>query len=314
MNQPLVSVIIPVYNIEKYLRQCLDSIINQTLKDIEIICVDDGSTDSSLAILQEYKEKDNRIKVLQQQNQYAGVARNNGLKIAKGKYLSFLDSDDFFELNMLEEMYNQAEKDNSDIVMCIFYDFDTKTQQKRLKNKRNFKTPFLPSKMNTVLFEMSSLNAWTKLFKHSLFIDYNLHFENTKCCNDMTCVCTAMALAKRISIINKPFVYYRINQDKSLTTDRNKSIDSFLIAVQKLEDNLKYYNLYDTFKIAFMHRAKASFDWESSLCTKEQKEQRKIVAKEILSKDLYKLLYKEDFPVTTIHNSICTNKRLKKYF
>ena len=85
MDQPLVSVIIPVYNVEKYLRQCLNSVINQTLKDIEIICVDDGSTDKSLQILQEYKEKDNRITILTQQNQYAGVARNNGLKIAKQK-------------------------------------------------------------------------------------------------------------------------------------------------------------------------------------------------------------------------------------
>ena len=94
---PKVSVIIPVYNVEDYLRQCLDSVINQTLKDIEIICVDDGSTDKSLEILHEYEKKDSRITVLTQKNQYAGVARNVGMSVATGKYFVFLDSDDFFE-------------------------------------------------------------------------------------------------------------------------------------------------------------------------------------------------------------------------
>ena len=93
-----VSVILPVYNASDYLHQCMDSIVGQTLKDIEIICVDDGSTDNSLDILKEYEQKDKRVKVIQQKNAGAGAARNNGLSIATGEYLSFLDSDDFFEL------------------------------------------------------------------------------------------------------------------------------------------------------------------------------------------------------------------------
>ena len=97
---PKVSVIIPVYNVEQYLRECLNSVIKQTLKEIEIICVDDGSTDNSLDILKEYAEKDHRITIITQKNLHAGVARNAGLSIAKGEYLSFLDSDDFFELNL----------------------------------------------------------------------------------------------------------------------------------------------------------------------------------------------------------------------
>ena len=96
-----VSVILPVYNVSDYLRQCMDSIVGQTLKDIEIICVDDGSTDDSLAILKEYEAKDQRVKVIQQANAGAGAARNKGLEIATGEYLSFLDSDDFFEPDMV---------------------------------------------------------------------------------------------------------------------------------------------------------------------------------------------------------------------
>ena len=100
-----VSVIIPVYNAAEFLGQGLDSLLNQTLHDIEIICVNDGSSDKSLEILKEYEKKDSRIKVIDQENQGAGAARNNGMAIAQGEYLSFLDADDFFEKNMLEESY-----------------------------------------------------------------------------------------------------------------------------------------------------------------------------------------------------------------
>ena len=117
MNHPKVSVILPVYNVEKYLKQCMDSIVNQTLKDIEIICVDDGSTDASLSILKEYEKEDDRVKVICQQNAGAGAARNNGLSIATGEYLSFLDSDDFFSLDMLEKSYAEAKKEDADLIV-----------------------------------------------------------------------------------------------------------------------------------------------------------------------------------------------------
>ena len=117
MKDILVSVIVPVYNVENYLRQCLDSITGQTLRNIEIICVDDSSTDSSGKILEEYAKKDERIKIITQPNKGAGAARNNGLSAAQGKYLSFLDSDDFFEPDMLELAYKKAEEDRADFVV-----------------------------------------------------------------------------------------------------------------------------------------------------------------------------------------------------
>ena len=113
-----VSVILPVYNVSDYLRQCMDSIVGQTLKDIEIICVDDGSTDDSLAILKEYEAKDQRVKVIQQANAGAGAARNKGLEIATGEYLSFLDSDDFVDVNMYEQLYLKAKAKDIDVVYC----------------------------------------------------------------------------------------------------------------------------------------------------------------------------------------------------
>lgn len=107
-----VSVIIPVYNSEKYLEKCLNSLIKQTLEDIEIVCINDGSTDNSLEILNAYAKKDRRIKVLSQKNLKQGAARNNGLKIAQGEFISFVDSDDWVDFDYLEKLYNAAIDNN----------------------------------------------------------------------------------------------------------------------------------------------------------------------------------------------------------
>ena len=117
MSEIKVSVIMPVYNAETYLEEAIECLICQTLKEIEIICVDDGSTDRSLEILEEYSKRDDRIKILHQRNLYAGVARNNGLKQANGEFVIFLDSDDLFERGLLEKTYKQGKKVNADIVL-----------------------------------------------------------------------------------------------------------------------------------------------------------------------------------------------------
>ena len=111
-----ISVIVPVYNVSEYLAQCMDSIINQTFEDIEIICVNDGSTDDSLKILEEYSEKDERISIISQENQGQGVARNVGMNAARGNYIFFMDSDDFIKLNALELLHENAVSNNSDVV------------------------------------------------------------------------------------------------------------------------------------------------------------------------------------------------------
>ena len=113
---PKISIIIPVYNVEKYLAECLDSLINQTLKDIEILCIDDGSKDNSLEILNEYAAKDDRIKVFAQKNSGPGAARNLGIQHAKGEYLTFVDSDDWLKENAMEVVYNCAIEKNTDML------------------------------------------------------------------------------------------------------------------------------------------------------------------------------------------------------
>lgn len=292
---PLVSVIIPVYNVEKYLRECLDSVVNQTLKDIEIICIDDGSTDGSLDILNEYKEKDNRFKILTQKNLKAGVARNNGLKVATGEYLSFLDSDDIFELTMLEDMYNMAIRDNADTVVCSFYIYDEKTKESKWNRKIGSRyvklTPFSPLDVKEVIFNFSSPNAWTKLFKHSLFTENKLQFVNTLICNDFTCVDTALALSKKISVIDRPYIHYRFIQKDNLTAKRKDHPESFFVAAQALENNLRKFKVYHLFEESFKKRMKDAYAWETENCTKIQKFEREKLARKILSANLFKIIF-----------------------
>ena len=114
---PAVSVIIPVYNAAEFLKDGLNSLLKQTLREIEIICVDDGSTDGSLVILKEFEKADARIRVIHQENQGAGAARNNGMDVARGKYLAFLDADDFFEKNMLKAAYDRAEETEAEVCL-----------------------------------------------------------------------------------------------------------------------------------------------------------------------------------------------------
>ncbi len=121
---PRISVIMPVHNAERYLEQCLDSVIAQTEKDIEIICVNDGSTDSSPQILRSYADSDNRISIINQEQKGAGAARNKGLEQAKAKYLSFLDADDFFELDMLKTAADRADQTNADVLVFGAWTFD----------------------------------------------------------------------------------------------------------------------------------------------------------------------------------------------
>ena len=291
---PAISVIIPVYNSEKYLAECLNSIINQTFKDIEIICIDDGSTDKSLEILNKYKEKDDRIHILTQQNEYAGAARNKGLSIATGNYIIFLDSDDFFELDMLEKMHKKIVSDNSDVVVCGYYNYDNiKNEVIDIYYMREIYTNLSPFKAIDIvnnIFNFCRPNPWTKLFKRDLFVKNNLKFDTTICSNDMSCIYSALAIANSISILNSPLIYYRLNQKNNLTAKRRSNLTGFtcdLKAYESLKQNLINLKVYDIFKKALFLRVKKSFK-------NFKKQEHKKIAKSILSDDLYQIFCSEE--------------------
>ena len=313
--EPKVSVIIPVYNVEEYLRQCLDSVINQTLKEIEIICVDDGSTDSSLEILKEYAAKDHRITVITQQNLHAGVARNAGLAVAKGEYLSFLDSDDFFELNMLEETYNKAIKDNSDIVIFNFYNYDniSKTEKTSYAYDKKFLNTFSPKKFKDYIYFISTPAPWNKIFKSSLIENESLKFENLQSCNDITFVNSALSFATNISVVNKYFVHYRNNLTSNISANRVSMPINILLAFSKLKYNLlkkNVYNLFEqNFKTQLIIRAISEVKYSDSIVKDKFLE----YCKNNFSHEVYKAIYdKVKISVSIIVPVYNTEKYLKK--
>ena len=218
-----VSVNIPIYNGEEFLEECLDSVCNQTLEEIEIICVDDGSTDSSLSILQKYKEKDSRIQIIQQKNQYAGAARNNGKKHATGEYLIFWDCDDYFELNALEMMYNKSVETNADVCVCgvnqYFQDKDLMVPNNvNYLNRYRITGDEVFSRHGNEETILNFTNAvpWNKMFRRKYIEDLNLDFQAIRNGNDIYFTMNAIYFAERITTIRTALINYRSNQNNSL--------------------------------------------------------------------------------------------------
>lgn len=247
-----VSVIIPVYNVEKYLRQNLKSIAQQTLKEIEIICVDDGSTDSSYKIIEEFAAKDSRFIPVKQKNGGAGAARNNGLRRARGKYLSFLDSDDFFEPNMLEEAYKKAEETKADFVVFNsdqYYEDNKEYKSVSWVVRYPELPPYQPfgrRAMTDNVFKVFVGWAWDKLFNRKWVLENDLWFQEQRTSNDMLFVFSAVAIAKRIAYVEKDKIlaHQRRNNKSSLSNTREKSWDCFYNALCALRDRLKTEGIY----------------------------------------------------------------------
>lgn len=261
MNEIKISVIVPVYNAEKYLVECLDSIVNQTLKEIEIILVDDESKDGSLKILEDYAKNDSRIIVINNVHTGDGAAsaRNAGLKIAKGKYLSFLDSDDYFDLTMLEKAYNRAEECEADIVMCDYYMFDeyTHTNQNALKilryNELGKQEVFSSENFCDEIFLCNQVVVWSKLFKREYINELKLEFKSYARGDDVWFSMKALTFANRISIISEPLIHYRIygmnGNTRIIKNDKkyNDILDSMLYVKNMLEKETRFIKLYNGF-------------------------------------------------------------------
>ena len=207
-----VSVIIPVYNVEKYLRECLESVINQTLKDIEIICVNDGSTDNSLEILKEYAQKDERIVVISQENSGVSIARNVALDCAKGEYVCFMDPDDLYPDNdVLEVLYNKAKENNVKICGGEFSEF----KENVIDLNQNFDgvlSGYLFKKNEIIEFDDYQFDyGFTRFLYETKFLtDNNIRFPNYKRYEDPVFFVNAMVLAKHFYAVHKNVYAYRI--------------------------------------------------------------------------------------------------------
>ena len=249
---PKLSIILPIYNVEKYLNKCIESIINQTLDDIEIICIDDKSTDSSLDILKDYAQKDKRIKVITlTKNQGQGIARNIGINLAKGEYLGFVDPDDWIDNEMYQTMYNQAKKLNSDIVICnyLFY----KEWNNKIKPAQFYKRAISESKSininikpkenidKSIIYQtllISPCYCWNRIYRTDLIKSNNLRFTSDRCFEDVMFILKTHIIAPSISCVEEPYYTYRLRQTSTLGSYEKR----YISLIKVIDEICKYSN------------------------------------------------------------------------
>lgn len=258
-DQPVVTIIIPMYNVGKYLRQCLQSLVSQTFEDFEIICVDDGSEDNTIEIVQEFMTFDKRISLLQQNHGMAGVARNYGMTKARGEYYLFLDGDDFFEPQMLEMSVKKIKEDDADICMFdaqLYYENTKETKRVATYLKHDFLPEEIPfeGKSYKYIFNLSTASPWNKLIKKSLVDEYNIQFMPLPRCNDVYFIFMTMAVARRITILEDVFVNYR-QSDTSLQANNDKSPYNWYAALVQLKSKLEELGIFKDVEQSFMNYA-----------------------------------------------------------
>lgn len=246
---PIISVIVPVYNVEKYLNKCIDSILNQTFKQVEIILVDDGSTDNSPIICDEYCSRYENIKVIHKENNRVSAARNEGIKIAIGKYIALVDSDDWIEPNMLEEMYNKAEEFQTDITMCDLKKVGIESEytvsqpiREGYYDRSMIEAELFPC---LVMFENiefpPTISNCVCLFRREFLIENNLFYdEDIYFCEDSIFGSKAMYNANGFYYMKNNYFYnYFYNINSTTSTCNMKKWDSYLIINQRLKEYFK---------------------------------------------------------------------------
>ncbi len=251
MSEIKVSVIMPVYNAGKYLEQSLGSVCRQTLGEIEIICVDDGSTDNSREIIEKLSETDKRITLICQQNQFAGVARNNGFRSARGEYVVFWDSDDFFEENALEILYDKASEDKADICLCDAFNYYEKDEKDFISDefvRYDILPEGIPFSRNDIpdrIFNIGANVPWNKMFRSDFIREKGLEFQNVRQSNDTYFVLMAIFLADKITYTRERLVHYRKGDEGSITSGSGKaplcSFEAYAYLKNELE-KLPYFN------------------------------------------------------------------------
>lgn len=250
--EPKVSIIMPIYNAEKFLPDTLNSVINQTFKNIEIICVDDGSTDNSVRILKEYSQKDSRIRILQQKNQYAGIARNNGLAHATGDYVMFLDSDDLFEKNMVSYLVKKADKYKPDIIVFGYYRFiDSPKKRRPVKNKYKNMMVCSSKDIKESIFQITRSMPWDKFIRRDFLKKTGILYQGTKVNNDIFFNRLIVTEAERILFCSKRLVNYKISNNQSLQGKLNKNPTDFIAGNMGIYDELNRRKSYATFKESY---------------------------------------------------------------
>ena len=249
-----VSIIVPVYNVEKYLRECLDSLVNQTLKEIEIICINDASPDNSLKILKEYKKKNpDLIQLIDlKKNLFQGGARNRGLDVAQGEYIAFVDSDDYVDVTMCEKLYNHAKKNDLDMLQFDYTIFGGKFKGGRVINFDTdlFSGGKLKASKNEFILATNDY-MWSRIYKRKLWVKVRFPLHATY--EDCATFPFMVLLANKIGKLHHSFYYYR--QHALSTTKTQTRLFSPMIGLSFMLKQAKKLRIYDKYENIFDERA-----------------------------------------------------------
>lgn len=235
MNE-IVSIIVPIYNVEDYIEECLNSIVNQTYKNLEILLVNDGSTDKTMEKVEKYR-KDSRIKIIQQKNQGLSVARNNALEIAKGKYIFYIDSDDYLELNSIEVMVEKSENERLDILIFEHNEIYEENNNKKVKVKINvdFEKKCSGKEIGNLILECKFLGTvWNKFYRKSYLKDEKLLFEPERYVQDWFPIFKLICESNNVGFLNKSLYNYRIRKKSTTGKGGEKSIDDYFHAANQI--------------------------------------------------------------------------------
>ncbi len=247
-----VSVIMPIYNAFHYLRPAMDSVIDQTLREIEIICIDDGSTDHSLDIIREYQKIDDRIRIITETNAGPALARNNGLRRARGEYVAFLDADDFFEPQLLERLYTTAVRDELDICIARYDIYNSKKAVFRENVESDHGRIYENGKVTSkneypdYILQSTTGSAWNKLFKRSFLIEKNITFlTEVKMFEDVYFTVIALAFAERVGKLPEVLIHHRVYNEQSRARLFKKYFSQVPMVYLKIKEFLMKGGMYE---------------------------------------------------------------------
>lgn len=281
--QDKISVIVPIYNVEEYLAECLDSLISQTYQNLELILVNDGSKDSSYQIAKKYALKDERIKLYTKENGGLSDARNFGIKKATGKYLGFIDSDDKPFYNQFERLHQMIVENNSDISMCSF----VRSTDELSNEPLSIKTYEINDIYDDIMLDKINAHVWDKLYKKELFDDiefpYRLHFE------DLAVFYKIAFKIKKMTISNEQLYYYRVDRDDSITQNKKNFLFNGICIAKIYRDKTKFSyenNLEVKYKVLKMS-VKYNTDTYRNIKKQDEYKEELIVIKEYI-KEYYK--------------------------
>ncbi len=255
---PKLSIIIPVYNVEKYLPKCLGSILEQPFKDLEVICVNDGSTDGSLDVLQKIKKNDDRVVIIDKKNEGSGIARNIGLSTAQGEYVYFIDSDDWLEANVLAKIIAKADELQTDILVFAGLSYYNGKGQNGAYSKNKLPKKYFGKVVSAKdikkdIFKFPS-TAWTKLYRRSFLLKNEIKFQNIRAGQDQLPFFHSMITADRIAILPENIYCYQKNREGSVTSVKKKKSFSPIYVFYGIEEMLEKTGMMEEYHNIFVNK------------------------------------------------------------